>query len=88
VTDFLERYGQFLLAATVGVFALVAAYRQSKRSATNPNRPKSVLDYLLVWPLFFGGNAKTNRSKGLFTVRELFGWIIVVALIAVGMAFF
>lgn len=75
------RHGVVLLAVLVGAIGLALAYRRSKTRASNPGKPRSVLDHLLVWPLLFGSSSKVDRSKQLLTTREIVGWLVVAALI-------
>lgn len=81
------RYGVVLLAVLVGTIGLALAYRRSKTRASNLSRPRSVLDYLLIWPLLFESSSNVDRSKQLLTTREIVGWLVVAALMIFVVAF-
>jgi hypothetical protein len=78
----------FLLVILIGAFGLVIAYRRSKQRVSLRDGDRSWLDYVLLWPLLFESSSKIDRSRRLFTTRELIGWGIVAALILIGMVFF
>ncbi len=63
-------------------------YRLSKRRVASGSGSRSWLDYLLLWPLLFEASSSVNRSQRLLTNREIIGWLIVVLLMVVVMAFF
>ena len=84
----LSRFGPFLLVLLVGCFGLFIAYRRSKSRVSTRGENRSLLDYLLLWPLLFESSSSVDRSRRLLTTRELIGWLIVAVLIVVGMVFF
>jgi hypothetical protein len=88
VSDALSRFGLFFLVLLIGAAGLVLAYRQSKKRASVGGRQRSLLDYLLLWPLLFESSSSVDRSRRLLTNRELIGWLIVALLIVVGLVFF
>lgn len=88
MSDALSQHGAFLLVVLAGACGLVLAYRQSKKRASMLGSPRSFWDYLLVWPLLFESSASVDRSHRLLTTRELIGWLIVLALMVIGFAFF
>jgi hypothetical protein len=88
MSDALSRHGAFLLVILAGAGGLVLAYRQSKKRVSTRGTPRSFWDYLLVWPLLFESSASVDRSRRLLTTRELIGWLIVLALMVIGFAFF
>jgi hypothetical protein len=88
MSDALSRYGIFLLVVIGGACGLALAYRQSKKRVSMRGAPRSLLDYLLLWPLLFESSPSVDRSRRLFTTREMVGWLIVLALIVVGLVFY
>ena len=87
MSDAFSRLGPFLLVLLFGVGALALAYRQSKKRASMGTQSRSLLDYLLLWPLLFE-KSSVDRSRRLLTNREVVGWVIVGLLIVVGLVFF
>lgn len=83
-----SRFGLVLFAIFVGVSGLAVAHRRSKGLISSRGQDRSWLDYILVWPLLFETSANVDRSRRLLTNRELIGWLLVSALIVVGMVFF
>jgi uncharacterized membrane protein len=88
MSDALSRHALFLLVVIGGACGLALAYRQSKKRVSTRDAPRSFLDYLLLWPLLFKSSSSVDRSRRLLTTRELIGWLMVVALIVVGLVFF
>lgn len=88
MSDALARHGFLLLAVIVGACGLVLAYRQSSKRASTRGERRSFLDYLLLWPLLFESSSSVDRSRRLLTARELVGWLLVLAVIVVGLVFF
>jgi hypothetical protein len=86
--DALFRHGAFLLAIFAGAIGLILAYRRSKKRVSMRGAPRSFLDYLLIWPLLFESSSTVDRSRRLLTTREVIGWLIVLALIVIGVGFF
>jgi hypothetical protein len=87
MSDAFSRFGPFLLVLLFGAGALILAYRQSKKRTSTDGQSRSLLDYLLLWPLLFE-RSSVDRSRRLLTNREVAGWLIVVLLIVVGLVFF
>ena len=87
MSDAVSRFGPFLLVLLFGAGALALAYRQSKKRASTDTPSRSLLDYLLLWPLLFE-KSSVDRSRRLLTNRKVVGWVIVVLLIVVGLVFF
>jgi len=88
MSDVLSRFGFFLLAILVGSIGLALAYHRSRNRVSTRGEDRSWLDYVLLWPLLFESSPIVDRSRRLLTNRELIGWLIVAALIVVGMVFF
>jgi hypothetical protein len=89
MSDFLSHFGFPLLALLGGMAILFVAYRQSKKRVSAGDRRRSLLDYILVWPILFeksSAHDNVSRSERLLTARELVGWLIVVVLMAVALA--
>jgi hypothetical protein len=82
----LSRFGPVLLVILIGSFGLTVAYRRSKARVSARSQRRSPLDYLLLWPILFESSSRADRSRRLLTNRELVGWLIVAALIVLGMA--
>lgn len=47
-----------------------------------------MLDYLLLWPRLLRSSKSVDRSRRLFTDRELWGWLVLAVLIVIGVVFF
>jgi AraC-like DNA-binding protein len=78
--SFVGRLGFVGIAVVVGVAGLTAVYLRARRSPPKSG-PRSLLDYLLLWPLILGKREKNPGENGrLFGSRELIGWVIVIAL--------
>jgi hypothetical protein len=88
VNDAFSRHGALVLVVLAGACALFLAYRHAKKRVATRNAPRSLLDYLLLWPLLFESSSSVDRSQRLLTARELIGWLIVLALIVIGFVFF
>ena len=88
MNHFLSRFGPLLLAGFTGASALVLAYHRSKKRVSSRSESRAPLDYLLLWPLLFKASSSVDRFERLLTNREIIGWLIVAALIVVGMVFF
>ena len=89
MSDALSRHGVFLLVVISGACGLIFAYRQSKKRVSTRGAPRrSFFDYLLLWPLLFESSSSVDRSRHLLTTRELIGWLIVLALMVIGLVFF
>jgi len=80
-------HGTVLFAVLAGAIGLAMAYRRTKTRASNPGKPRPIVDYLLIWPLLFDSSSKVDRSKQLLTKREIAGWLVVAALVLVAVAF-
>jgi hypothetical protein len=81
--------GYFLLVLLIGIVGLAAAFWQSKRSARTQDGKRSLLDYLLLWPLLFGKERTspgTGRATGI-SARVIIGWLVVLVLIVLAMVF-
>jgi hypothetical protein len=82
-------FAAFALVLIVGTVGLVVALARSSKRARNPDKSRSILDYLLVWPLLLEQNTarldddQRRRSRKRITV----GWIFLVILIALAMYF-
>jgi hypothetical protein len=86
------RFGFFTLVILVGICGLAAAYAQSKKRERASGQRRSLLDYLLVWPLLFDISSKSAKDEGksggrLLTNRAIVGWLVVAALIVLAMVF-
>jgi len=83
-----SRLAPLLLVVLLGAGALALAYRQAKQRQAQPPREqrRSLLDYLLIWPLLFESSS-ADRSNRVLTKRELIGWLIVGALMLFGVIF-
>ena len=85
------RFGLFALALLFGACGLVAAYLRSSRRARHPDKKRSLIDYLLVWPLLLSNDKKSTDiaegAPGLFTSRAAIGWLLVLILIVLAMVF-
>jgi len=83
----ISRFGPIFLVLLVGALGLALAYRQSKKRISAGERQRSLLDYLLIWPLLLESSS-ADRPRRVITNREVVGWLIVVLLALVGMVFF
>ena len=85
----LESYGFFVLAILLALVGLSASLARARR-IPEPRKPRSLLNYILLWPLLFDRVRARDPQRGsrLFTSRELLGWGVVLALIIVGLLFF
>jgi hypothetical protein len=84
----LQNYGFVALVIALGVAGLVGAVLLARRS-TGARKPRSIADYLLLWPLLFDKERERDPQRGnrLFTARELVGWGVVLALIVLALVF-
>jgi hypothetical protein len=88
MSDALSQHGAFLLVVLACACGLALAYRESKMRMSVRGTPGRLWDYVLLWPLLFESSASVVRSRRLLTARELIGWLIVLALMAIGFVFF
>ncbi len=84
----LESYGLIALAILLGIAGLSAGLVLVRRS-TGTRKPRSITDYVLLWPLLFDKERERDPQRGnrLFTTRELVGWGVVLALIVLALVF-
>lgn len=84
----LESYGLIALAILLGIAGLSAGLVLVRRS-TGARKPRSITDYVLLWPLLFDKERERDPQRGnrLFTTRELVGWGVVLALIVLALVF-
>jgi len=77
-----------VLMIVLGAVGLIAALLLSRRSPVG-RKPRSLLDYVLEWPLLFDKERERDPQRGdrLFTKRELIRWGIVISLIILAIAF-
>jgi hypothetical protein len=88
--EFLSRYGFFVLTLLVGLFGLTLIYATLRKRKGTPNRRRTVLDYLLLWPIVFGsstGEDVNKTSSDPLTKRALIGILIIIALLICAFAF-
>lgn len=77
-----------VLALALGILGLAfSLWRARKRNAQRAPRI-SVLDHLLLWPRLLRSSKSVDRSRRLFTGRELWGWLVLAVLIVIGVVFF
>lgn len=84
--ELLQNYWAIALALLVGLGSLVASVLLARRSNA-AKKPRSVVDYLLVWPLIFRREVERDPQRGnrLFTTREMVGWGVVLGLIVLAL---
>jgi hypothetical protein len=87
-----NRFGWFIAAAVVGIVGLfVALYRSKRRLHSSESPPRTILDYLLLWPLVLDQPARRDRvatGGQMFTTGEKIGAGVFVAILVVGFIFF
>lgn len=89
MTNGMWPFAAFALVLIVGAVGLVVALARSSKRAGSPDKVRSILDYLLVWPLLLERNSahldddQRRRSRK----RTVVGWIFLAALIALAMYF-
>jgi hypothetical protein len=82
-------FAAFALVLFLGAVGLAVALARSSMRARSSDKSRSILDYLLVWPLLLERNAahldddQRRRSRKRMAV----GWIFLAALIALAMYF-
>jgi hypothetical protein len=83
------RFAGFPLVLIVGAVGLVVALARSSTRAGNPDKSRSIVDYLLVWPLLLERNAahQDNDQRRRSRKRMAMGWIFSAILIALAMYF-
>lgn len=79
----------FAVVLIVGVVGLTVALTRSSKRARSADKSRSILDYLLIWPLLLEWNAAgldddQRRRSGK---RLVVGWIFLLVLIALAMYF-
>lgn len=76
-----------LFVILLGIGSLTVALIRARRSGIAQKR-RTLIDYLLVWPLILDLERRRDpaRAARLFTLRELIGWALVLALIGVILA--
>jgi hypothetical protein len=85
--DVVLRYGSIFLAVLVGVGGLIAVFGRSRQRLRDNGR-RSLLDYLLIWPLLFRNTGdKAERGGRVLTNREIVGWLVVIVLIVLAVTF-
>lgn len=87
--DIFRRYGVFTLVLLIGISSVAAALLLSKKRMHSPSTGRSVWEYMLVWPLFYGNSPEDNNKRAgrLFTDREVVGWVILAVLIVLAVGF-
>lgn len=82
-------FAAFALVLIVGTVGLVVALARSARRARSPDKSRSILDYLLVWPLLLEQNAAhpDDNQKRRSRKRIAVGWIFLAILIVLAMYF-
>jgi hypothetical protein len=88
--QYITRLGLFFLVILIGVIAFAVAVQRSKKRVASPSA-RSLLDYLLLWPLFFDQPARRERVSaggGFFTKGELVGVAVFVVILIIGLVFF
>lgn len=88
--DASSRFGFMALALLVGCSGLIATFGRLRSRDGSPDAKRSLLDYLLVWPLLLGKPSRgsdVRRDARFFTGRELGGWLILLVLIVLAIAF-
>jgi hypothetical protein len=86
----LKHYGFLVLVTLIGIAGLAAAFWQSKKSARVLEGKRSLLDYVLLWPLLFGNDharSGNGHKRVGFPKRVIIGWLILLVLIASAMMF-
>jgi hypothetical protein len=85
----MARYGFLVLTVMIGLGGLFAAYYRAKKYARSENQSPSVWDYVLLWPVLLNSTSADTgiRQRRLLTIREIVGWLIVLALIFVAIFF-
>jgi hypothetical protein len=84
----LKHYGFFVLVILIGTAGLGAVFWRSKRASRTRDGRRSLLDYLLLWPLLFGNdNTRSGdvHKSASFPKRVVIGWLIVLALVVSAM---
>jgi hypothetical protein len=84
----MDRFALPLLALALGTCGLLIAFLRAKSRASGTKRP--FWDYLLIWPLILDGPERKDRpARGgpLLTNCEIAGWLAVLLLIALAVAF-
>jgi hypothetical protein len=86
----IKTHGFFALVILVGICGLAAAFWRSKKVSRTPGMKRAPIDYLLLWPLLFGNDparGAANDKKAVISKRVIFGWLIVLLLVALTMVF-
>ena len=87
--DDIWKYSLFFIVLVFGSVGLIWAFVRSAKRARNPTRTRSILDYLLIWPLILERNSagldaeQKRRSRSRATIL----WIALAVLIALAMYF-
>lgn len=86
------RYGWFIAVAVLGILGLwVALYRSKRRLQSVKSPQRSILDYLLLWPLVLDQPSRRDRvatGGRMFTAGEAIGAGIFVVILILGFIFF
>ena len=82
-------YSLFLVVLVFGSVGLIWAILRSAKQAQDPSRKRSIVDYLLVWPLILDRkSADLDAEQKRRSVRRItILWIALVMLIALAMYF-
>jgi hypothetical protein len=86
--EVLGNSGFVVLVIAIGAVGLIAALLMARRSPAS-RKPRSLLDYVLLWPLLFDKERERDPQRGdrFLTKREAIGWIVVIAIIVLAVIF-
>jgi len=77
-----------VLALLLGFGGLIIALARARTRNRSLGTQHSFLDYLLVWPLLFGKRKhRPHRDSRRLTPRQVMGWLFVLVLIVLAIAF-
>jgi Tfp pilus assembly protein PilV len=82
----MNNYAYLIAIFVLGIGILAALFLFESRRAVREGEKRSMISYLLVWPLIFDAS-RSKRNGQLLTNREWLGLIVVVLIIACAIYF-
>jgi len=82
-------YIAFFAVLLFGGVGLYWAYVRAAKRSRNPTSRRSIVDYLLVWPLILEGNGagQNDEQRRHTRIRIAIGWIALALLITLAVTF-